>query len=112
MNMVAVRTDDLGLESFGLAVEGVELVVLANVDLPDDSTFDKKRETAVQSSPGYGLVQVLGIPKQLFDRKVTGLSKEGLDYPLSLVGHAQALARQEVGKTFPCLLVGITHWAK
>jgi hypothetical protein len=47
MNMVAVRTDDLGLEGFGLTVESVKLVVLTNVDFSDDSAFNEKREAPV-----------------------------------------------------------------
>ena len=109
LDMVAVRTNDLGLEGFGLADQYVELVVLANVDLADDSTFHEKREAPVQGGPGNGFVQVLGIPEQLLCGKMSGLTEKGFDDPFSLVGHAQTFAGEEFGKTLPCFLTRVSH---
>ena len=90
--VVAVRTDDLRLEALGLTVEGVELVVLANVDLADDSAFYEKGKASVEGSSRDGFLEFLSIFEQFLGCEVTGLSKESLDYSFSLVGHAQALA--------------------
>ena len=92
LNVVAVRANDLRFEAFGLPVESVKFVVLPNVDLADDSTFYKEGEAAVQGGPGYGLVQILSIAKQLLGREVTGLPKKRFDYSFSLPGHTQAFA--------------------
>ena len=109
LDMVAVRTNDLGLEGFRLAVQDIELVVLANVDLSDDSTFHEKRETPVQGGPGDGFVQVLGIPEQLLRGEMPGLTEKCFDYPFPLVGHAQTFAGEEFGKTLPCFLTRVSH---
>ena len=42
LDVVAVRTNDLSFEGFRLAVQDIELVVLTNVDLTDDSTFNEE----------------------------------------------------------------------
>ena len=109
LDMVAVRTNDLGLEGFRLTVQDIELVVLANVDLADDSTFHEKREAPVQGGSGDGFVQVLGIPKQLLGCEMTGLTKKRFDDPFALVGHAESFAGEEFGKTLPCFLIRVSH---
>jgi hypothetical protein len=92
LNVVAVRANDLRFEAFGLSDESVKFVVLPNIDLADDSTFYKEGKAAVQGGPGYGLVQILSIAKQLLGREVTGLSKKRFDHSFSLPGHTQAFA--------------------
>ena len=106
---VAIRTNDLGFEGFGLTVQGVELVVLTNVDFTDDSTFNEERQAPVEGGSGDGFVQILGIPEQLFCSEMTGLTEEGFDDSFALVGHAQSFAGEEFGKALPCFLIRVSH---
>ena len=109
LDMVAVRTNDLGLEGFRLAIQDVELVVLTNVDLAYDSAFHEEWETPVQGGPGDGFVQILGVSKQLLGGEMSGLTEKGFNDPFPLVGHAQTFAGEEFGKTLPCFLMWVSH---
>ena len=87
-NLFAVGTNNLSLESFGGSIEGIKLIILADIDLADDTTFYQQGKAAIDRGPGNSIIQTLGITEQLFGSKMTFLSEESLKYPSSLPGHA------------------------
>ena len=101
-NFFAVLADDMAVVGVLGVVWIVELVILAEVHFPHQSTFGEQGKGAIDGGSGNGLVAFPGPFQQLFRSEMFVCAEDRVHDGLPLGGGAQPLSSQKLHEFLLC----------